>query len=192
MFTGLVQSIGKIRSLKRINRSLVLNIGNTFDFIPSIGDSIAVDGCCLTVESASADEFSVFATYETLKRTCLNEKKIGSLVNLEPALAAGDRMGGHIVQGHVDCLGKITRFFPSNGSHSLSIQFPSKYLLYVVAEGSVSIDGISLTVKEIRGNTLTVSVIPETIKRTTLNKKHSGQNVNIEFDVLAKYSIKNR
>ncbi len=188
MFTGLIEEVGKIKGINRkvdgINVSIEAR--NILDDI-KIGDSIAVNGVCLTVVSLSDRKFSFDVSKETLDRSNLKFLKIGEYVNLERALKVSDRLGGHIVQGHVDTVGSITKITPL-GEHTIfEIEIPSEYLNLVVEKGSIAIDGISLTINSIKNNRLSFNIIPHTIKSTNLQFRKVGDIINIEFDVIGKY-----
>lgn len=193
VFTGLIQDIGILRAWKRKKGSMSLEIEHCLPIDINVGDSVSVDGCCLTVENLPSGQnpkskrFSASAVYETIKRTNLSELRVGSFVNLEPALRVGDRMGGHIVQGHIDTVGRILRRYRRGDSLIYQVRFPAEYSSVVVSEGSIAIDGISLTVKNANASQFEVAVIPETIKRTKLVKKTAGNTVNLEFDIIGKY-----
>ena len=188
MFTGLIEEVGKVKEINRkvdgINVSIEAK--NILDDI-KIGDSIAVNGVCLTVVSLSDRGFSFDVSKETLDRSNLKFLKIGEYVNLERALKVSDRLGGHIVQGHVDTVGSITKITPL-GEHTIfEIEIPPEYLNLVVEKGSIAIDGISLTINSIKNNRLFFNIIPHTIKSTNLQFRKVGDMVNIEFDVIGKY-----
>jgi len=190
MFTGLVKSIGKIRAKNRVRSGLTIEVEYPLDanLAFNTGDSVAIDGCCLTVEKSERNLLTVFAVSETLSRTTLPALRVGDGVNLEGALRAGDAIGGHIVQGHVDAVGIIRRLVPKGGGWMFAVAFPPKFAQFLTPEGSVAVDGISFTVKRVAGNVFEVAIIPETMKRTALGKKHVGDRVNLEFDILAKYA----
>ncbi len=185
--------------------SLVIEHSLNIDI--NLGDSIAVDGCCLTVDEIQKEHqpsnenssskskpgiFSAFAVYDTLKRTSLSKLKIGDKVNLEPALRMGDRIGGHHVQGHVDTVGRIDKKFRRGDSMVFHFSYPAGFDGLVVDEGSIAIDGISLTVKNARKRKFEVAIIPETLKRTKLLNKNPGDIINLEFDILGKYVLNQR
>ncbi len=188
MFTGLIEEVGKVKGINRkvdgINVSIEAR--NILDDI-KIGDSIAVNGVCLTVVSLSDRGFSFDVSKETLDRSNLKFLKIGEYVNLERALKVSDRLGGHIVQGHVDTTGSITKITPL-GEHTIfEIEIPPEYLNLAVEKGSIAIDGISLTINSIKNNRLFFNIIPHTIKSTNLQFRKVGDIINIEFDVIGKY-----
>jgi riboflavin synthase len=190
MFTGLVESLGKVSSIEIATDSAVIN----FDSVPfadqlNIGDSVSVNGTCLTVTKLDNDSFAVDVMTQTLKLTSLQNLKQGDLVNLERAALVSSRLGGHIVQGHIDGTGSIAKLAPGEKWLQMDIQFPSELLKYVVPQGSICIDGVSLTVGSVSDelNQITVWLIPETLAKTNLSVKKPGDLVNIEVDVLAKY-----
>ncbi len=187
MFTGIVQAIGK---LKKGNPLLIIEIlDQPFDM--QIGDSIAVDGICLTVKEISNNQFKVDVSEETLKKTTLGEKSnINQIVNLEPALRISDRLGGHIVSGHIDGLGKVENIEKLEKSWLLSIKWQNKnFSKYVVDKGSICVNGISLTIakSENEGEIFTIAIIPHTWENTNLKNLAIGDSVNLEGDALIKY-----
>ncbi|MFZ5810444.1 MAG: riboflavin synthase [Thermodesulfobacteriota bacterium] len=188
MFTGLVMGLGRITALARTGRETRLSVAALFP-LPDIeiGESIAVNGACLTVETAGTNEFSAYASAETMGRTSLGALKTGSLVNLERALRLGDRLGGHMVSGHVDCLAEVESVAPAGQSRIYRLRFPAGHGEMVVPKGSVALDGISLTVNECGPDFLTVNIIPETQKATTVSGWKPGTAVNMETDVIGKY-----
>ena len=187
MFTGIVQAIGK---LKKGNPLLIIEIlDQPFDI--QIGDSIAVDGICLTVKEISNNQFKVDVSEETLKKTTLGEKSnINQIVNLEPALRISDRLGGHIVSGHIDGLGKVENIEKLEKSWLLSIKWQNKnFSKYIVDKGSICVNGISLTIakSENEGEIFTIAIIPHTWENTNLKNLAIGDSVNLEGDALIKY-----
>lgn len=185
MFTGLVQEIGTV---ERVSQSSMTDLwlSSTFTEL-QLGESIACDGCCLTVVEAKGSEFKVQASPETLRRTTLGEWKGGTRVNLERALRLGDRLGGHWVQGHVDGVSKIVSATEEGGSRVLAFELPENLAAFFIEKGSVTVDGISLTVNEVRPGEFSVALIPETLTRTTLGGKGAGARVNLEADLVGKY-----
>ena len=187
MFTGIVQAIGK---LKKGNPLLIIEIlDQSFDM--QIGDSIAVDGICLTVKEISNNKFKVDVSEETLRKTTLGEKsRIKQIVNLEPALRISDRLGGHIVSGHIDGLGKVENIEKLEKSWLLSIKWQNKnFSKYIVNKGSICVNGISLTIAkfENQGEIFTIAIIPHTWDKTNLKFLSIGDSVNLEADALIKY-----
>ena len=190
MFTGLVESLGKVSSIKIANDSAVIS----FDSVPfadqlQIGDSVSVNGTCLTVTELGNESFSVDVMTQTLKLTSLQNLEKGDAVNLERAALVSSRLGGHIVQGHIDGTGSIAKLTPGEKWLQMDIQVPSDLMKYVVPQGSICLDGVSLTVGSVSDdlNQVTVWLIPETLAKTNLSAKKPGDLVNIEVDVLAKY-----
>ena len=190
MFTGLVEALGKVSSVEKSAESAVF----TFDSVPfadqlQVGDSVSVNGTCLTVINNDGDSFSVDVMTQTLKLTSLQTLQTGDAVNLERAALVSSRLGGHIVQGHIDGTGSIALLQPGEKWLQMDIQFPAELMKYVVPQGSICIDGVSLTVGSVNDdlNLITVWLIPETLAKTNLSAKNLGDLVNIEVDVLAKY-----
>ena len=188
MLTGIVEELGHVVSLAHGPDSAVVRIRGplvTADAAP--GASIAVNGICLTVVELDADSFCVDVMAETLRRTCLGELTPGSPVNLERAVAVGDRLGGHLVQGHVDGTGTILARQPGDRWEVVTISLPGELARYVVEKGSITVDGVSLTIAGLDDASFQVSLIPTTLALTTLGTKQVGEPVNLEVDVLAKY-----
>jgi riboflavin synthase len=191
MFTGIIEHLGKVASLKTNSEGGKLRIDVTS--APEIakgmkqGDSIAVNGCCLTVVEHTKKHFSADLSGETLRRTSLGEKKPGNPVNLERPLAVGERLGGHFVQGHVDGVGRVTALTPEGENWWLSIEVPDNLRRYIAEKGSISIEGISLTVARWHDGIASVAVIPFTYERTNVHALRPGDAVNLEVDILAKY-----
>jgi len=187
VFTGLVQDIGTIRSLRREGQSVHLELETRLASELVVGDSLAVSGVCLTVTSRGEGRVVATAIPETLARTTLGELSAGARVNLEPALRASDRLGGHIVQGHVDGVGRVTSREARGLSTEVTLEAPRGLLRYVVEKGSIAVDGVSLTVTAVGEASFGVALIPHTIGATTLADRGVGDRVNIEVDLLAKY-----
>lgn len=188
MFTGLVEEKGKLNQK--------IKIGDGYQFVIEalriledlgIGSSISVNGCCLTVVKKDKNTFSVDTIEETLKKTNLGSLEIGDKVNLERPLKADARLGGHFVLGHVDTKGKVLEIKELSNSHFITIAYPEDFKKYLIHVGSVSIDGVSMTVAQLEGNTFSVGVIPFTWQETIFSNKKTGDTVNLEFDVLGKY-----
>ena len=188
MFTGIVEELGVVDGLEELEDAVRLTIrGPLVTGDAGLGDSIAVNGCCLTVAVCSGETFTADVMAETLDKTSLGVLEPGTRVNLERAVTASTRLGGHMVQGHVDATGQILSRQPSEHWELVEISMPAALSTYVVDKGSICVDGISLTVVEARPESFTVSLIPETLARTTLGHKQSGDPVNLEVDVIAKY-----
>lgn len=188
MFTGLIEEIGTIRHISRTARAVKLTIAcNIVRQDLKIGDSVAVNGACLTVVEVTPDGFAADVMPETVKRTALWHMQSGEAVNLERALRLGDRVGGHLVAGHIDGLGRIRRREQDDNALRLLISLDPTLLRYVVEKGSIAVDGISLTVTEVGPDYFGVSLIPHTAAVTTLEHKRVGDAVNIETDIIGKY-----
>lgn len=188
MFTGLVEEIGKVKNIKNISGGKRIAVGA--DFVSDdvkVDDSISVNGVCLTAVSISNNIFEADAVGETLNKSTLNEIKVGSEVNLERALKLSDRLGGHFVQGHVNGIGSVNKITKLGDNYSLTIRVPEKLTKYIVDEGSITLDGISLTVARIKENYVEISIIPHTWNHTTLRNKQVGSKINVETDILGKY-----
>jgi riboflavin synthase len=187
MFTGLVQGIGSVATVERSEEGARITIRTPLVAELSAGDSVAINGICLTAVSVHDGEFAAEAMNETLSRSSLGDLGAGGRVNLELPLRAGDRLGGHVVQGHVDGVGKVLRTSKDGFARRVEIEAPADLLRYVVDKGSIAVDGVSLTVAEYGSDSFTVSLIPETLGRTSLGSAEPGTTVNLEVDVLAKY-----
>jgi riboflavin synthase len=191
MFTGITEHVGKIDSLElaKDGGRLRISLPDAADFAAStkLGDSISVNGCCLTVVEFDKDHFSADLSGETLRRTSFGEKKSGDLVNLEKPLAANARLGGHFVQGHVDGIGRVTRLQPEGDNWWLSVRVPEDQRRYVAEKGSIAIDGISLTVARWQEGIADIAIIPFTYTHTNVRAMSPHDAVNIETDILAKY-----
>jgi riboflavin synthase len=188
MFTGLIEEIGEIQNIIKSARSAKIKIkaGKILEDI-KIGDSISTNGVCLTVTEFAPDSFTVDVMAETIRRSNLSSLTAGDKVNLERALLAGDRLGGHIVSGHIDGMGTITSYEKEDNAVWVTIAAPPDILKYIIKKGSVAIDGVSLTVAYVDEKLFKVSVIPHTRDITTLLKKKTGDPVNLECDMIGKY-----
>ncbi len=188
MFTGIVREVGSVVALDGDEAGIRLEIDAPMTApLVEVGGSVAVNGVCLTAEAVAARRLTFFAVPETLLRSTLSELDPGTAVNLEPALRAGDPMGGHIVQGHVDSIGTVQSLVPEGEGLRLVVEAPAKTLRYCIDKGSITIEGVSLTVAELRDDGFAVALIPHTLAETTLAGLVPGQHVNLEVDVLAKY-----
>lgn len=188
MFTGIVEELGRIRKIQKGRSSAVLEIEARKVLEGTrVGDSICVSGVCLTVTSLEGGRFTADVMHETLNRSALQNARPGSLVNLERAMAADGRFGGHIVAGHVDGTGRIRGIERDDNAVWYTIGAGDEILRYVVEKGSIAIDGISLTVAKVGEGWFSISAIPHTIRETTLQAKHQGDLVNLENDVIGKY-----
>jgi len=195
MFTGLIQTIGSIKSSAARGSGKSYRIACRFEEENlQTGESIAVDGVCITVEAFDQSGFNFAASAETLKRSTLGGKSVGDSVHLERALRLGDRLGGHLVQGHVDGVGRIQSLVSPGEAAELTVEIPRELRRYVVEKGSIAIQGVSLTVAQFKSGTASVALIPETLRRTYLGRLKAGDRLNLEVDILAKYveSLQNR
>ncbi len=188
MFTGLVEEVGKVQELRRGASGGVLRVRCSLGEV-EVGDSVAVNGACLTVVEVGKDSLSFELSPETLTRTNLSLLKPGDEVNLERALRVGDRLGGHIVQGHVDFTAVLKSFRPVGEHRELVLEVPEGWEKYFVEKGSVAVDGISLTVNEVRGREISINVIPHTFRSTNLGSRKEGDRLNVEVDILGKYVV---
>ena len=190
MFTGIVEDVGKIEKkiLQKTGEYLIrikCNMLNTKNF--KLGESIAVNGVCLTVTKSGKTYFETLASLETLSKTNLGNKSVNDHVNLERAMKANGRFGGHIVSGHVDTLGKVTNVKKAGKSVEYWFRINKKLTKYIIEKGSITIDGISLTINRVRVNTFSVNIIPHTSQNTISNSWLNKSEVNLEFDMIAKY-----
>jgi riboflavin synthase len=188
MFTGIIEDVGSISAIRKLSGRWEFKVATSLD--PRgihEGDSIAVDGVCLTVTSVEGSTFMADASLETLNVTTLKSRSAGQLVNIEQAMKADGRFGGHMVMGHVDAVGVVSRISASGDSLGFEIEIPRDVAKYVVKKGSVTIDGISLTVNDQRDNRFTLNVIPFSSSHTTLGSKNIGDQVNVETDIVARY-----
>jgi len=188
MFTGIVEELGEIVAIERGTESAVVTVrGPLVSEDATQGSSIAVNGVCLTVVEHDRETFSVDVMAETLNRSCLGSLEAGAPVNLERAMTASTRFGGHIVQGHVDGTAQILARLPGDRWEVVQLTLPPELSRYVVEKGSITVDGVSLTVSNVTDETFSVSLIPTTLELTTLGRKVVGDIVNLEVDVIAKY-----
>jgi riboflavin synthase len=187
VFTGIVQNLGTIDGVDRSDGGVGIRVRTSLARELKQGDSIAVNGVCLTATQVDADSFAAEVMHETLARTSLAGASAGTDVNLELPLRAIDRLGGHVVQGHVDGVGIVEAVREDGFARLVELSAPADVLRYVVEKGSIAIDGVSLTVAELDQRSFTVSLIPETLERTNLGQAEPGTAVNLEVDVLAKY-----
>jgi len=190
MFTGIVEELGKVKKITSKTGVTLLEI-SAKDVLADtkIGDSIAINGVCLTIVAIGKNCLSFEVMNTTLKNTNLGLLKIGQEVNLERSLKVGDRISGHFVNGHVDCLGLVRKKSLRNGNIEFDIAVAPVFMRYCLPKGSISLDGISLTLAKVQGNIFSVSIIPHTFKNTTLNSKGPSDKLNVEFDILAKKNL---
>ncbi|WP_336977857.1 riboflavin synthase [Brevundimonas nasdae] len=188
MFTGIVTDIGRVREVRETDRDRRYEIETAWntDGI-DLGASISHAGCCLTVTEKGHGWFAVEVSNETLSKTTLGAWKTGDGVNLERAARLGDEMGGHVVSGHVDGLGRVISITPEGGSHRIEVEAPAPLHRYIAAKGSITVDGVSLTVNAVEGQVFSLNIIPHTWDVTTLGRLKVGDPVNLEIDMLARY-----
>jgi riboflavin synthase len=188
MFTGLIEEIGIVQSIRINGESAAINIAaNSITKDLKVGDSVNTNGACLTVTSFSSSGFTVDAVAETMRRTNLSKLKSGDKVNLERALQLSDRLGGHMVSGHIDGTGTITQMNPEGNAQIVTIETVPEIIKYIIEKGSIAIDGISLTVMTVNKSSFKVAIIPHTSHETTLISKKTGNTVNLECDMVGKY-----
>ncbi len=187
MFTGLIADLGEVLDAERCQDGVRLRIATRLAGSLQEGDSVAVNGVCLTATAVEQEAFAAEVMNLTLERSSLQSAQVGASVNLELPLRPSDHLGGHIVQGHVDGTGTVAEVSEDGFARRVRVQAPAELLRYVVAKGSIALDGISLTVADVDGSSFTVSLIPETLQRTNLGTAQAGRRVNLEVDVVAKY-----
>ncbi len=187
MFTGLVECTGRLALARKAGTSRRLKIEAPFASELEEGESVAVAGACLSVEANDEGHFEVTAVSETLTRTTLGKARIGTLLNLERSLRLSDRLGGHLVTGHIDAVGRVARHTTGPSGRILEVTFPVEFDPLIVDKGSIALDGVSLTVVVAGRGRFTVALIPQTCQLTTLGRLKTGDHVNLEFDLVAKY-----
>ena len=187
MFTGIVKELGRVEAVERSEAGVRLRVGASFAGALREGDSVAVDGACLTAVELSSQAFAADVMNQTLSLTTLGELEAGSPVNLEPPLLAGEPLGGHIVQGHVDGAGEVASVVEDGFARRLRVRLPGGLERYAVEHGSITLAGVSLTVAALAEDWIEVSLIPETLERTTLGDVAEGDRINLELDLLARY-----
>jgi riboflavin synthase len=191
MFTGMIKEVGKLNKISRLNTGLEVEVGSlllTKDM--KNGDSIAVNGCCLTVSSFIAgSSFKADVSFSTLKSTTLGLLKAGAYLNLEDAIKLSDKLGGHLVSGHIDCTGKIARITKKGDFYHFEIKIPKDIIALAAPKGSISVDGISLTISDSQNALISIAIIPFTFESTNLKYKRQGEAVNLEADLMARYIL---
>lgn len=188
MFTGLIQEVGTIQSViqNAEGKEFIIKAPSLIKEI-QIDDSVATNGCCLTATKIQGDTFKVQAVHMTLEKTSIGKLEANDKVNLELSLRPTDRLGGHFVQGHVNAMGKIKQIKTIGGNWEIEVSIPKDLRKYMISEGSITLDGISLTIARLTEDSLTVSIIPHTLEKTTLGTKKVGDHLNLEVDMIAKY-----
>ena len=189
MFTGIIEAVGRVQQITPRNGDVRLTIATEKLSLSDVklGDSIATNGICLTVVELTGQGFAADVSNETLRRTCLKTWQVGTRVNLEKALMPTSRLGGHIVSGHVDGLGEIVSFKPDARSLQYQVRAPDSLAKYISEKGSITVDGISLTVNAIDGATFSLNIVPHTVQETNVGQWQTGSVVNLEVDLLARY-----
>lgn len=192
MFTGIIECLGTILAIKRFSQQLILRIAACALKAIKLGESIAVNGICLTVTNCDQNWFEVYVSITTAKATNLAKLRISQNVNLERALLVGDRIGGHFLSGHIDTTGVVKKVLLRGSSKLLQINFAKQYTSYLALKGSIALDGISLTIEQFGNGFLQVNIIPTTLKTTTILTWRVGCHVNLEFDMMNKYFYQQR
>lgn len=187
MFTGIIEGVGRIVNIRNSSGRELFILGGNIARVLKAGESISVNGVCLTVTEIRRDIFKVFLSKETISRTNLGKARIGNKVNLERAISFGDRMGGHIVTGHVDAMGTIYKTRRFSHGMEMEVEVPRKDRRLIVPKGSIALDGVSLSIASVRDNIIKVVIIPHTINMTTLGIKKVGEELNLEYDIIGKY-----
>jgi riboflavin synthase alpha subunit len=188
MFTGIVRERGRVASVREDSQALLFEIDAPATAARlGVGDSVSIGGCCLTATAVANGSFSVTAVPESLRRTTLTALEPGGEVNLETAARAGDPLGGHYVQGHVDAVGRVSSVESDGGEARVWVEAPAELLRYCVEKGSIAVDGVSLTISALSKGAFEVVLVPHTLEQTTLGRLAAGDRVNLEADVLAKY-----
>jgi riboflavin synthase len=187
MFTGLIEDIGTVEGIERDREGAHLRITTRLASELALGDSIAVNGCCLTATATDERSFETEAMNQTLDVTAIGDLQTGVRVNLELAMRATDRLGGHLVQGHVDGIGTVAEIAEDGFARRVRVELPRELMRYVIDKGSITLNGVSLTVADLGDSWVSVSLIPETLERTNLGELEAGDRLNLEVDVVAKY-----
>ncbi len=191
MFTGIITDVGRVRSVIDTERAKRFEVESGYDTATiDIGASVSHAGCCLTVVEKGPGSFAVEVSGETLSRTTLGQWRAGTRVNLERAVRLGDELGGHMVLGHVDGVGEVVQAQDEGGSRRIAVRAPQPLHRFIAPKGSITVDGVSLTVNEVDGQVFGVNVIPHTLSVTTLGELRPGAHVNLEIDVLARYAAR--
>lgn len=190
MFTGMIREVGTVRALRRRGEGAQLEVAcRKVAADAAVGDSIAVDGACLTAEAVGPEGFTAFLSGETLARTTLGQLTVGGRVNLEPSLRLSDKLGGHLVQGHVEGLAEVVYLRPTGEGSTLGVVLPEELVPFLAPKGSVALGGVSLTVAGLAGPRVEVAVVPLTLRDTTLGALHPGDRLNVETDLVARHVV---
>ncbi|MDX1622507.1 MAG: riboflavin synthase [Gemmatimonadota bacterium] len=187
MFTGIVESTGTVRAVEALEKGRRLEVATPWEEPLEVGESVAVDGCCLTAVDVEEGAFVAEAVRETVKRTAIGDYEIGRVVNLERSLAVGDRLGGHFVLGHVDAVATVRSIERRGENRYIELSLPASGRPLVAAQGSIAVDGVSLTVLDLTGEGARLSIVPHTWEATNLSDRAPGDGVNVEYDVIARY-----
>lgn len=190
MFTGIIEATGIVKQIASSGDNLVFTIQTSLSSTLQVDQSVAHNGVCLTVIEAGENNYQVEAVEETLRKTNLKQLKAGDTINIERALTMDKRLDGHLVQGHVDAVGICEAKTEKNGSTLFTISFPGQFAALVIEKGSIAVNGVSLTAFDVANDRFTVSVIPHTFSHTTLNELETGMEVNLEFDLIGKYALR--
>ena len=192
MFTGIIEEVGIVKKIKKEQKNLIIEVSVSFLEEIQINQSIAHDGACLTVSKLSSDSYTVCAVAETVERTNISSLKEGGSINIERCLLIGERLDGHFVQGHVDCVAQCTKIKDLDGSWIFQFQYPNHYQKYLVEKGSIAVNGVSLTISKINdhNNTFEVNIIPYSFEHTTFKLVQVSDYVNIEFDIISKQIVR--
>lgn len=190
MFTGIIEQLGTIEAITTINTNLTLTINSTLAAELKVDQSLSHSGVCLTIEAVNEKTYQVTAIEETIKKTTIGLWKIGQVVNLERCLKLDSRLDGHIVQGHVDAVGTCVQYHQKNGSWEYVIEIDEKFASLIIEKGSISLNGISLTIFNITNNSFTIAIIPYTYEHTNMHSLAVGDKVNVEFDMIGKYVMR--
>lgn len=190
MFTGIIENTGKVSDIRTLKGGLEIDISSSLTPSLDIDDSVAINGVCHTVVKKIEEIFTIQSVEETLRKTSIGDLKPGDLVNLEESLTLEKKLDGHIVQGHVDTTGIITKIEEEGADWLITLEYPEEFAPFIVPRGSIALDGISLTVAQLSGNEFLVAIIPYTWDYTNLRQKKPGDRLNIEFDVLGKYVLR--
>ena len=190
MFSGIIETVGTVKAIDKSGSNITYTIESTISHELKVDQSVAHNGVCLTVESVANDQYTVTAVEETLEKTNMNSLAVGTKINLERSVRLGDRMDGHIVQGHVDTVGSCIDIKDVDGSWQFHFKFPSNYAGLLVPKGSITVNGVSLTVNNPTADSFWIAIIPYTFAHTTFGDMRVGDSINLEFDIIGKYALR--